>query len=248
MAQALDAVAALHRRGGFIAGVNPDMIRLTDEDGHERIVMSTAGIRVRAGRAGDDARAGTARPGSERAGAAVRRARDSDGTRARRARRCLHDGRAGLPDGHRTTAVSRRIVARTAWPDAADHAGATRGPWPRCRGAASDAILRALAGDPAARFESASATSPTRSGESTRRAGRDARRDALTSPGICTILEPPLGLRVRGAIACRSCRSTFRPIFRCRARRSCSRDACGRSAARTRARRSVGSAAPATTK
>jgi serine/threonine-protein kinase len=45
LAQALDAVAALHRRGGFIAGVNPDMIRLTDEDGHERIVMSTAGIR-----------------------------------------------------------------------------------------------------------------------------------------------------------------------------------------------------------
>jgi serine/threonine-protein kinase len=45
MAQALDAVAALHRRGGFIAGVNPDMIRLTDEEGHERIVMSTAGIR-----------------------------------------------------------------------------------------------------------------------------------------------------------------------------------------------------------
>jgi serine/threonine protein kinase len=45
MAQALDAVAALHRRGGFIAGVNPDMIRLTHEDGHERIVMSTAGIR-----------------------------------------------------------------------------------------------------------------------------------------------------------------------------------------------------------
>jgi serine/threonine-protein kinase len=44
MAQALDAVAAPHRRGGFIAGVNPDMIRLTD-DGHERIVMSTAGIR-----------------------------------------------------------------------------------------------------------------------------------------------------------------------------------------------------------
>jgi len=45
MAQALDALAALHRRGGFIAGVNPDMIRLTSEDGHERIVMSTAGIR-----------------------------------------------------------------------------------------------------------------------------------------------------------------------------------------------------------
>ncbi|MEZ5286799.1 MAG: serine/threonine-protein kinase [Vicinamibacterales bacterium] len=45
MAQALDAVAVLHRRGGFIAGVNPDMIRLTLEDGHERIVLSTAGIR-----------------------------------------------------------------------------------------------------------------------------------------------------------------------------------------------------------
>jgi serine/threonine-protein kinase len=43
--QALDAVAALHRRGGFIAGVNPDMIRLADEDGRERIVLSTAGIR-----------------------------------------------------------------------------------------------------------------------------------------------------------------------------------------------------------
>ena len=44
MAQALDAVAALNRRGGYIAGVNPDMIRLTSEDGHERIVLSTAGI------------------------------------------------------------------------------------------------------------------------------------------------------------------------------------------------------------
>ena len=44
MAQALDAVAALNRRGGYIAGVNPDMIRLTTEDGHERIVLSTAGI------------------------------------------------------------------------------------------------------------------------------------------------------------------------------------------------------------
>jgi serine/threonine protein kinase len=42
--QALDAVAALNRRGGYIAGVNPDMIRLAVEDGHERIVLSTAGI------------------------------------------------------------------------------------------------------------------------------------------------------------------------------------------------------------
>ena len=44
MDQALDAVAALNRRGGYIAGVNPDMIRLTIEDGQERIVLSTAGI------------------------------------------------------------------------------------------------------------------------------------------------------------------------------------------------------------
>jgi serine/threonine protein kinase len=43
--QALDACAALNRRGGFIAGVNPDMIRLTADDEGERIVMSTAGIR-----------------------------------------------------------------------------------------------------------------------------------------------------------------------------------------------------------
>ncbi|MCC7242528.1 MAG: serine/threonine protein kinase [Acidobacteria bacterium] len=45
LAQALDAVAVLHRRGGFIAGVSPDMIRLTAEDGSERLVLSTAGIR-----------------------------------------------------------------------------------------------------------------------------------------------------------------------------------------------------------
>ncbi len=45
MTQALDATAALHARGGFIAGVNPDMIRLTSEGGRERIVVSTAGIR-----------------------------------------------------------------------------------------------------------------------------------------------------------------------------------------------------------
>jgi serine/threonine-protein kinase len=44
MEQALDAVAVLNRRGRYIAGVNPDMIRLTSEDGDERIVLSTAGI------------------------------------------------------------------------------------------------------------------------------------------------------------------------------------------------------------
>jgi len=66
LGQALDAVSALHRKGGFIAGVNPDMIRLRGpepgpatgdksaasepgarrpEPGPEQIVMSTAGIR-----------------------------------------------------------------------------------------------------------------------------------------------------------------------------------------------------------
>jgi serine/threonine-protein kinase len=48
--QALDAVSALHRRGGFICGVNPDMIRLDGGAGSsdpaiERIVISSAGIR-----------------------------------------------------------------------------------------------------------------------------------------------------------------------------------------------------------
>lgn len=42
--QALDAVAALHRSGGFIAGVNPDMIRLRGSS-PEQIIMSCAGIR-----------------------------------------------------------------------------------------------------------------------------------------------------------------------------------------------------------
>lgn len=63
LAQALDAVSALHRSGGFICGVNPDMIRLragsggnpdaphgatADKSAHgetEQIVVSSAGIR-----------------------------------------------------------------------------------------------------------------------------------------------------------------------------------------------------------
>jgi len=43
--QALGAVAALNRKGGFICGVNPDMIRLLHEGGTETIIMTTAGIR-----------------------------------------------------------------------------------------------------------------------------------------------------------------------------------------------------------
>jgi len=43
--QALSAVSALNRKGGFISGVNPDMIRLYQEGTTEHIVMTTAGIR-----------------------------------------------------------------------------------------------------------------------------------------------------------------------------------------------------------
>ena len=47
--QALEAVAALHQKGGFICGVNPDMIRIQSRgeslDSSEKIVMSSAGIR-----------------------------------------------------------------------------------------------------------------------------------------------------------------------------------------------------------
>ena len=46
LTQAMQAVSALHKQGGFISGVNPDMIRLraSEEDGGS-IIMSTAGIR-----------------------------------------------------------------------------------------------------------------------------------------------------------------------------------------------------------
>jgi serine/threonine protein kinase len=47
--QALDAVSALHRNGGFICGVNPDMVRIraggAGGAGGEQIVVSSAGIR-----------------------------------------------------------------------------------------------------------------------------------------------------------------------------------------------------------
>jgi len=43
--QMLDAVNSLNPHGGFITGVNPDMIRLSRDGGHDRLVMSTAGIR-----------------------------------------------------------------------------------------------------------------------------------------------------------------------------------------------------------
>ena len=43
--QALSAVSALNRKGGFICGLNPDMIRLYQDGATEQIVMTTAGIR-----------------------------------------------------------------------------------------------------------------------------------------------------------------------------------------------------------
>ena len=45
LVQALSAVSALNRKGGFICGVNPDMIRLYQDGTTEHIVMTTAGIR-----------------------------------------------------------------------------------------------------------------------------------------------------------------------------------------------------------
>lgn len=50
MQQMLAAAAALHARGGFVCGINPDMIRIARAPGatsdvSERIVMSSAGIR-----------------------------------------------------------------------------------------------------------------------------------------------------------------------------------------------------------
>jgi serine/threonine protein kinase len=42
--QALEAVTALNRKGGFICGVNPDMVRLQTTDS-EGIVISSAGIK-----------------------------------------------------------------------------------------------------------------------------------------------------------------------------------------------------------
>jgi serine/threonine protein kinase len=42
--QLLDATAALNARGGYIVGVNPEMIRLTRDGRRDRLVMSSAGI------------------------------------------------------------------------------------------------------------------------------------------------------------------------------------------------------------
>jgi serine/threonine-protein kinase len=43
--QMVGAAVALNNNGGYLVGVNPDMIRLTHDGSSERIVLSTAGIR-----------------------------------------------------------------------------------------------------------------------------------------------------------------------------------------------------------
>jgi len=42
--QLIDGVAALHRRGAFICGITPLTTRLTQEDGEERLLVSSGGV------------------------------------------------------------------------------------------------------------------------------------------------------------------------------------------------------------
>ena len=156
MAQALDAVAALHRRGGFIAGVNPDMIRLTDEGGHERIVMSTAGIR------------------SVQDVLATMREQELRGKEAseRELPYVAPEILMGHPPDARADVFTMGVLAyqmatgrlpyrAASLPELLGQMLRTTPTRPAVHmaevpAAASDAILRALVGDPAARFESAS--------------------------------------------------------------------------------------------
>jgi serine/threonine-protein kinase len=43
--QMLDAASALHARGGFVCGINPDMVRVRRDESGERLVISSAGIK-----------------------------------------------------------------------------------------------------------------------------------------------------------------------------------------------------------
>ncbi len=42
--QLADATDAIHRRGGFVSGLHPDIVRVAEEDGRERVAISSAGI------------------------------------------------------------------------------------------------------------------------------------------------------------------------------------------------------------
>jgi serine/threonine protein kinase len=42
--QLTDATGAIHRRGGFVSGLHPGIIRVVEDDGRERVAISSAGI------------------------------------------------------------------------------------------------------------------------------------------------------------------------------------------------------------
>jgi serine/threonine-protein kinase len=44
LAQLVDAAHALHRKGGLLCGLSPDIIRVTSDEDGQRLVISTAGI------------------------------------------------------------------------------------------------------------------------------------------------------------------------------------------------------------
>ena len=196
MAQALDAVAALNARGGFIAGVNPDMIRLPTRAGTNSIVMSTAGIRpCRTCSRRCASRSCAAQEASEQELPYVA-PEDPDGTLAGPRGGRLHDGRAGLPD-------DRPAICRSAAASLPELLGQMLQTTPRRPAgaiadvpAASDAILRALAADP--RRDSRRADLATRSGDALAAPAATC-GEAVDIVGICTILEAPLGLHVRDA-------------------------------------------------
>ena len=110
LSQALGAMTMLHARGGFICGVNPDMIRLRANHSERRVggpVRRRADRdflgrdQVGSGCPRDDARTGVARAGGQRERIALRGSRSPDGRGAESARRRLHDRSAGVSAGHR---------------------------------------------------------------------------------------------------------------------------------------------------
>ena len=44
--QLADAADTIHRRGGFLCGLHPDIIRVAEEPGHERVAISSAVVPV----------------------------------------------------------------------------------------------------------------------------------------------------------------------------------------------------------
>jgi serine/threonine protein kinase len=173
--QALSAIATLHARGGFICGVNPDMIRLrlVADDRRRGDRDLVGGHQISSGCAGDDARAGVARAGSQRQRITLRRTGSVDGRRSRRARGYLHHRRAGVSHGDRRGAVQSRVAAGAARANAASHA-ACSSTAPAGFGACDD-----------------HQSDRRHTVQALRIRGRDARRDpSLTSMPICIIVKP----------------------------------------------------------